>query len=414
MEVIIALASGALLVAGLCSLAVAVRFVTLLRQPAFPDVPDSKLPRALVLLSLRGSDPYLAQCLSGLARQNYPRYTVKLILDSPGDSARAHVDAIVAQFPHGPFEIEFCEKRLPTCSRKCESLVQALRGLEEDVEFIALIDADVLAHENWLRELVIPMLRESIGGTTGHRWFFPESTRIASWVRAQWNAAAVMLMTNLGLSWGGSMAFKSRLIRETDILKRWSLSLAEDTQVRDVLQSIGLEMRPVPNLIMVNREDCTLPRFFRWATRQTLMAKLYHRYPNYQNMFLSAVFHGVTVAAVAGGLALLYRGEPSWRWLFLGLAVMFALQGVAIGLGRATVRRVLAAAGRPIPQPPVWPVLLVPLTGLLAAAVWLVAQVQPRVFWRGAWYRCRGPYQVTLLSDTPPPSPVGNSARESL
>src|SRR5439155_52717 len=53
------------------------RFVALYRRRPAKPIADEQLPRAAVILSLRGADPSLAGCLRGLLAQNYPHYDVK-------------------------------------------------------------------------------------------------------------------------------------------------------------------------------------------------------------------------------------------------------------------------------------------------------------------------------------------------
>src|SRR5262249_954046 len=70
------------------------------RFPA-PPPDDAPLPFAAVVLSLRGADPSLRDCLRSLLRQDYPRYRLLIVIDGPGDPAWAPVrDAMAAG--HGP------------------------------------------------------------------------------------------------------------------------------------------------------------------------------------------------------------------------------------------------------------------------------------------------------------------------
>src|SRR6478609_7234314 len=60
------------------------------------SLPDP-LPRAAVLLSVRGADPSLPQCLAGLLDQDYPGYAVRITVDSEEDPAYDLVCAAVAK-----------------------------------------------------------------------------------------------------------------------------------------------------------------------------------------------------------------------------------------------------------------------------------------------------------------------------
>ena len=50
--------------------------------------------------------------------------------------------------------------------------MQALRGLDESIDVVAMADGDLVAHPDWLRELVTPLVQhERVGVVTGNRWF---------------------------------------------------------------------------------------------------------------------------------------------------------------------------------------------------------------------------------------------------
>src|SRR5438270_8433287 len=48
---------------------------------------EQELLRVVVLLPIRGADPSLAGCLRGLLNQDYPRYDIRIIVDSLKDPA---------------------------------------------------------------------------------------------------------------------------------------------------------------------------------------------------------------------------------------------------------------------------------------------------------------------------------------
>src|SRR5260370_1328737 len=64
------------------------RFIALyLRPPVAPMIDDASLPRACILLPLRGTDPHLRQGLHQLLTQDYPNYALHIVVDSPDDPA---------------------------------------------------------------------------------------------------------------------------------------------------------------------------------------------------------------------------------------------------------------------------------------------------------------------------------------
>ena len=161
-------------------------------------------------------------------------------------------------------------------SLKCAAIVYAIESLDESIEYVVLIDADVIPHEQWLAQMLEPFGDQSVGATNGNRWFEPVDGTIGSWVRYLWNAAAVVQMYLYSIAWGGSLALRRKAIEGTKLIERWSRSLCEDTMVGPHMLRNGWKMVPIPRLMMVNRENISMRNAINWTYRQLLFAKLYH------------------------------------------------------------------------------------------------------------------------------------------
>src|SRR5690242_15071047 len=64
-----------------------------LQEAAF----GKRLPQTTVLLCVRGADPSLIGCLKGLLNQDYPRYDVRIIIDSLDDPAWDVISPLLAR-----------------------------------------------------------------------------------------------------------------------------------------------------------------------------------------------------------------------------------------------------------------------------------------------------------------------------
>ena len=150
-------------------------------------VADSKLPKAGVVISLRGADAGLQNCLRGLLDQDYPDYNVEIVVDSERDPAWQIAQAAIREAAVRKTRGERAKGRAlvfrqPTCSLKCSALIQAVGEFDESHAVIAFCDADVVPHCTWLRELVGPLLDPAVGATTGNRWYAGERRLIGSQV----------------------------------------------------------------------------------------------------------------------------------------------------------------------------------------------------------------------------------------
>ena len=51
---------------------------------------DNDCPKAAVVLCLRGTDPFLEDCLRAVLNQDYPQYEIRIVVDSRQDPAWPH------------------------------------------------------------------------------------------------------------------------------------------------------------------------------------------------------------------------------------------------------------------------------------------------------------------------------------
>ena len=168
-------------------------------QPDTDDIPRAVTGQAAILLCLRGVDPSLSECLKGIARQDYEDFQVHIVFDHPDDPAVAFVRNFFANQSLQPV-LHFNTSPPKTCSLKCSSLVAAIEALPQEIEFVALIDADTAADKNWLIDLLAPFADPSVGATTGNRWFTPSESNFGTVFRKVWNSAAVphVVLYNIG------------------------------------------------------------------------------------------------------------------------------------------------------------------------------------------------------------------------
>ena len=369
-----------------------------------PDVyEDEELPKVAIALCLRGADPFLPRCLQALLNQNYPNYQLKIVIDSQQDPAWDVTTQTLKQADI-PVDISPLLLQRETCSLKCSALIQAISELDSDCEIVALVDADTVPHPNWLRELVSPLKNRQIGLTTGNRWY----VRGNNWgtiSRYLWNIAAVGQMYLYRIPWGGSLAMRTELVREAKLLERWKQAFCEDTMLHRVLVEKGLRVKSVASLMMVNREECALPNFRRWASRQLLNAKLYH--PGWKAILIYGTITCLipVLTAISIPIALFAREWTSAVLLCGILPIYFGILLILIGIWERAVRQKLMLRHESLPPLSVKTfsklIVALPLTQLICAiALWQTLLTQ-QVEWRGITYRVKGPWDIKLLEYFP-------------
>ncbi|MFN6128494.1 MAG: glycosyltransferase [Planctomycetota bacterium] len=386
-------------------------FTRWMRASKRPLLLDPQCPEAAVVLCLRGGDPFLHRCVDALLAQDYPRYRIHFIVDHEQDPASEILHSALARSTHSNYEVQFLSNPLGTCSLKCSSLVQAYRSLNPETVFLAQLDADTIPHPSWLRELATGLVDEDIGAVTGNRWYAPDNPTRGALVRHVWNAAAIVQMAWYRIAWGGTLAIKTSAIRAAKLDERWAQALCEDTMLSSQLAKIGKRVEFAPNLIMANREDCTVRSFLPWVTRQLLTARLYHR------AWPLVVVHGIASAAIliAGWCWAFVLTGMGQAWHAASVAVVMTafqltLLLLVLWIGRA-VESALAGAGRTEAwdRPGfirwIWVVTITQGVYSWALVRCLLSQ---STNWRGIIYRVAGPWRITMERYQPYSESVGS------
>ena len=400
-------------------------------DPSGEKLAPTSAPKVAIVLCLRGLDPTLPACLTGLLNQRYPNFELHLVVDSDDDpvipvatSALQAIDSTIDVHWHTVVN------RSDTCSLKCSALVTAVLSLESQKsspEIVAFVDADALVDPNWLNRLVTPLLQhtsdnalasesnttQAVGATTGNRWFEPTDSNLGSRFRAAWNAAAVPQMQIYQVAWGGSLAMKLETIRKCDLLDRWSQAFCEDTMLADVLRDHGLRVERVPELVVVNQESTTLLPALGWIGRQLLTVRLHHR--AWSLILIHALFGGVCFfAPLVIALAAVASNRPLAIWAAVAWCVQLAFN---IGLLDFIRKLNLSAIEKQGLTPSTDGMLSKITVAVALQAIYPILAIgvafKQRVSWRGIDYRIGRRGSIEML-DYVPYSQVSRSSEHSI
>ncbi len=369
----------------------------LFRSPAWPV--DRPLPKAAVILSLRGHDPFLSECLRNLACQDYPDFLIYLIVDSETDPAWDAIRPVLHEF-NGRFQASTLAHRRLTCSLKNSSILQAIEQLPPAVEVVAFVDADAIVPAAWLRNLVTPLVDEEIGCTSGIRWFAPTEFRWGSYLRCYWNHIAASMIHASQIPWGGSMLIRRRLI-DQGLAEDWSQMFCEDAHTINFLREKGLRLAYVPQATIVNREQVSLYGCIQFINRQMLIFRLYNQ--NWTGLvvatFLSAALRLTHDVLIVRSL----WTQEYFLALFLICCHPIVLLVTRFEISRLDriLRKTVQNQGQDIKTNP-----LPGLFGFIGVEVVFLTSIFTSLYtrfanWRGIRYRIRGPKNIHMLSYVP-------------
>ncbi|MEM7555565.1 MAG: glycosyltransferase family 2 protein [Cyanobacteria bacterium P01_A01_bin.84] len=380
-------------------------FLWYVRSTNGTSLPDEELPKAAIILCLRGSDPFLEKCLRSLLQQNYPEYHLKLVVDHEDDPSWVSINNIITEYQPTNMEVRVLRERRETCSLKCSSIVQAVSELDNSYSVVAFVDADAVVHPDWLRQLVSPLADPRVGATTGNRWYLPNGKLWGSLIRYIWNLSAVVQMYLYKIPWGGTLAIKTQLIRETGLLDKWKYAYADDTSISRTLAAYNKQVKFIPSLIIVNREECSLPSLFGWIRRQVFSSRVYHPF------WLAVVGDALLTVFMPNLLLILgIKAFVSQEWNIAIIAFssygtyIFGLLLIAIALEKV-IQQIISLRGEPISKlsfPTIIKIFLgTPIAQWFYSIALIFSYWMPKVVWRGVEYRIKGPWDVRLLKYKP-------------
>lgn len=363
-------------------------------------------PKTAVVLALRGPDPYLTDCLHGLMAQDYPDYSLFVVVDHADDPVLVDLNAFCAEHdPEKRIEISVLESPNEMCSLKCSSLIQVIQTLDDQFEVVALLDGDVNPHPTWLTDLVRPLQDEKVGVTTGNRWYVPSGLGWGAWIRYCWNVGAVVQVWMNEITWAGSMALRRSTIEKVGLLDAWRSALSVDATVHRQIKAHGLRVKFTPTVMMVNREQISTDRFIRWVQRQLMAAK------SCGGGWTWVGLHALNLAftqLLAIGLAI--AGLILNRMDIAGLAaggliLYWGSAMLAVWLTESVIRKTVADNGESVIWSgwrdglrALWAMIMVQAVYPYALSV---AIFKNRVFWRGIEYKISGVRNVKMIEYRP-------------
>lgn len=357
-------------------------------------------PFATIIAPCKGLDDGLEQNLTALIELDYPEYEVIFVVDDPEDPAVKVIQA-VSQTGEG-----YGKKTALTVAPKATDSSQKVENLREGVihadprsEVFVFVDSDARPSPAWLRALVAPLRDETIGATTGYRWFISEDPSLASEIRSSWNASIASALgpnARSNFCWGGSMAIRRDTFERLNIRDRWHGSLSDDFTVTRAMNAGDLPIRFVPEALAASVENCTIGQLFEFTNRQMKITRVYMPKLWLMSFFGSALFNSVLISAFL--IVIFSRANTALVWA--AIFTLITVSGFSVGKAWTrlrAVRLVLSQHARALDRQ--W--LTQNTLWLITPAVFLVncfSALSRRMRWRGTEYEMASP-EVTKIID---------------
>jgi cellulose synthase/poly-beta-1,6-N-acetylglucosamine synthase-like glycosyltransferase len=369
-----------------------VRYAAYVRRETSRPLPDFQ-PFVSVIAPGRGLEPGLIDNLRPLVSQDYPHYEVLFVFDALDDPAIKIVNELksaitIRTIIAGP---------ATDSGQKVHNLRVAVKEVDPQSEVLIFVDTDARPANDWLRKLVAPLANETLGASTGYRWFIPDRGGIASRLRGVWNASVASALgsdTAKNFCWGGSTAIRRTTFARLNVSDRWRGTVSDDFTITHVLKEAKLPIHFTPNCLVASAGDCDFRELIEFTTRQIKITRVYAHHLWLPLLLGSALF----AIAFFGGLILLILQilkilSPT---LFLPLVLLLIF---TLGAAKSFIRfRAVSLILKTSPLDLLAHVLLWPIASLLYLYNAIAAGFSRRIKWRGITYELKSPNEAVIIS----------------
>jgi ceramide glucosyltransferase len=379
---------------GIQSLLNGCRFAAYVRRETSRELPDFH-PFVSVIVPGRGLEPGLAENLRTLLTQAYPRYEVVFVFDRAEDPAIQVVEQLRAASTL-PTQIIVAGPATDS-GQKVHNLRAAVTKIDRQAEVLVFVDTDARPGQNWLTQLVAPLADETLGASSGYRWFLPVRGGIATRLRGVWNASiASALGSNSAKNfcWGGSTAVRRTTFERLNVSEGWRGTVSDDFTITHILRQAKLPIHFTPNCLVPSVSDCDFKELLEFTTRQIKITRVYA-----PQLWLPLLMGSALFALVFfGGFILLIVSGFSSFVLLLILCILFALGAAKSFIRWRAVCIPLANYSASMRRDVLAHIFLWPFASLLYLYNTIGAGFSRRIKWRGITYELKSLTEAVIIS----------------
>jgi ceramide glucosyltransferase len=350
-------------------------------------------PRIALIVPLTGNSPEMEPALTSLLTQPYPEYEVVLVTRDLDDPATPLVRTLLGRHPNcrhlvsGP---------AAGCSQKNHNILAGVAALDDAVEILVFCDSTHQAPDNFLRDLIYPLVAGAASLTSGFHRIIPGDARVPTLGMLQTVLTLHLLhgFAAIALPWGGATAMLRSAFHAYGVAGVLGQNVLDDFPLGLRLRRFGIRTRPVATAILDTPVAGQTTRGWNtWLTRQLLYLK--YCMP-------------VTWLAAAGAVWVL--AGPIFLAALSGLGFMVGLTSPPLALVSLGFLLTLTAIGAwcrtLVPQPvPLGPWLLAFYANIfMACRCYLQTWRTDLIAWRGISYRVTWGGRVREITLSPEPN----------
>ena len=356
-------------------------------------------PFATIIAPCCGGDAEFSENLARLFQQEYRDYEIVFAVDDPEDDAVPEIRRAISEFKNVPAKLVVAAKARSN-AQKAENLREAVLHVAPQSKVFAFVDSDVRISLNWLGRLTAPLANESIGATTGYRWFVSQRPTLANELLSAWNASIASALgpnRRSNFCWGGSTGILRSTFERLDIRGKWSSIVAEDFVLTRAVQDVGLDVEFVPHAISASPAEVSTLSLWEFTTRQMKITRVYRSDLWGLSFFGSALFCTVIVGAIVIAIFSSNVVERSVAVATLILVTVFSVHKSYFRV--RSVADVISSSCRELRRHRITHVALFALTPFLFLLNSIAAVFSRTIFWRSTEYKMVSPTE-TIVCET--------------
>jgi cellulose synthase/poly-beta-1,6-N-acetylglucosamine synthase-like glycosyltransferase len=382
---------------GIQSILSGLRYAAYVRRETARPLPDFQ-PFVSVIAPGRGLEPGLAENLEPLLTQDYARYEVLFVFDRADDPACEIVARLKTRSEAATRTI--IAGAASDSGQKVHNLRVAVTQLDPESEVLVFVDSDARPEKSWLKQLVAPLADETLGASTGYRWFLPLEGGIASRLRGVWNASVASALssdTAKNFCWGGSTAIRRTTFEELRIREHWHGTVSDDFTITRVLRAAGQPIHFTPNCLVPSVGDCDFKELLEFTTRQIKITRVYA-----PQLWLPLLLgSGLFTIVFFGGLTVLFAQiltDTLSYTLLITLTTLYALGTTKAFIRWRAVNIPLSGYRSAMLQDLLPHLILWPVASVLYLYNAVAAGFSRRINWRGITYELKSPSEAVIIS----------------
>ncbi len=244
-----------------------------------PSYNHSYRPRCSIILPCKGVPRNFESNIQSFLKLDYKDYEVIYTVEREDDPAIPIIKRVAGEDPRASIVVAGLTS---TCSQKNHNIIAALDKADNPDVYV-FADSDIEIHDNWLKELILPLSQPNITVTTGFRWLYSSTGKMGGLANAYQNSMLFVLFSfasyiqDVGL-WGGSMAMKKEDFDKLGVLEYWAKTVVDDMSLSRIVMKKSKKTIMVSTCIIPTDDTLeTLGESIRWFERQVMFLKAYQK-----------------------------------------------------------------------------------------------------------------------------------------